>query len=124
MLALATFQAEAGSQEQFWLNLPTSHLKIERSPNGRSLPLSNYSPKEAIKYWLGCVVKTNEKIKISNTRKRQAVSLPPIEAAMNQVSFIPLDLETNDVKRCTDKGAKLAVVEVTFADGSTWKVDR
>lgn len=124
MMSLAAFQAEAGSQEQFWLNLPTSPLKIERSPNGRFITLSNYSSKEALKYRLGCVVKTYKDIKVIRKFSKEVDSIAPVDLANNQVSFILLDPTLEDVKRCTDKGAKLAVVEVTFADDSTWKINR
>jgi len=123
MITLAVFQVDVRSQEQLWLNLPTSPLRIERSPNGRFLTLSNYSSKKAIKYRLGCVVKTDDRIKIIGKKKVYLITLEPIDAVTNQVSFIPFDVAENDINRCSNRDARLAVIEVSFADDSTWKIN-
>lgn len=123
IIALAVFQVDVRSQEQPWLNLPASPLRIERSPNGRFLTLSNYSSKKAIKYRLGCIVTTDNRIKIIGRMKVNIITLEPADAVTNLVSFVPFDIAENDVKRCSNKDAKLAVVEVTFADDSTWRMD-
>ncbi len=123
LMALAVFEVGTKAQEQFWFNLPDSPLKIERSPNGRFITLGNYSFKESSKYRLGCVVTTDERIKVVSKFSEEIDSIAPFDSVNDQYSATLLDLTQEDVKKCTNKGAKLAAVEVVFADGSTWKID-
>lgn len=116
-------QTDKAISEEWWINLPSSPLRIARTPNGRLMTLSNHSSNRITQYQLGCVIKESDKVKVVCKMNRQKTDLLPADSVKGEVYFESLDSREKHKERCDKKNAKLAVVEVIFADGSVWKVD-
>jgi hypothetical protein len=107
--------------EVFWLNLPSSPLRIAATPNGRHLEARNHSTGTVAGYELGCVTQESGKTTIKSRFKSEEVNLGPVDQATGKVWFVEIDFKDRDL--CEHNDAKLAVVSVRFADGSHWTIN-
>jgi hypothetical protein len=100
------------------LNLPSSPLVISATPNGRYLIAENYSRGTVNEYQAGCVTEELGKVTIKTVFKavKGDVPLPSNDKRW----FSGMDLR--DMDSCTEKNAKLAVIRVSFVDGSEWRI--
>ena len=103
----------------FWVNLPSSPLRIAVSGNGRHLEARNHSFGTVAGYQLGCVIEESGRITVEARFETAKTDLGPVDPD-GKVWFTEIDLKYRDI--CREKNAKLAVVRVTFADGSEWTI--
>lgn len=115
------YQPETKAKDEFWLNLPSSPLRITMTPNERFLTLDNYSSKQISGYQLGCVIENHGGIKILSRMKPNKTVLEPADPANQQVHFISLGTYTENLEVCRKRKAKLAVIEVTYSNGDKWE---
>jgi len=103
--------------QQSWLNIPSSPLEIRFSPSKRDMELFNRSSGHVTGYRIGCVREVGQRLKV--LRK-----LPVVQTNLETgtVLISSVTVYTDSVGRCTRDKAKLAVVEVSFRDGSLWRV--
>ena len=103
------------------LNLPSSPLKIGVSANGRHLEITNYSAGTVVGYQMGCVTEESGKIKVESrfSSVKMKNELGPAEPG--KVSFTAVD-EFRSRDLCKEKSMKLAIISVSFADGSEWMI--
>lgn len=106
------------AQAKALLNLPSSPLTIGVTPNGRYLIAENYSRGTVNEYQAGCVTEELGKLTVQSLFKPLKVELPPPSDGKRW--FAGMDFR--DLNSCSDKSAKLAVIRVSFADGSEWKI--
>jgi hypothetical protein len=103
------------------MNLPSTPLKLSRSA-GSILVVKNVSPSQVISFRIGCVLGEGEKIRILSKREESAVKLdPPNDKGMSRYIFGAFH---SPAEYCEPSEAKLAVVEVSFADGAKWMVQQ
>jgi hypothetical protein len=107
---------QAESQE-WWLNVPSSPLEIRFSPSKRDMELFNRSSGHVTEYRLGCVREVGQSLKVLRKLPLVETNLETGKVLINSVTVY-----TDSVEVCTRDKAKLAVVEVSFRDGSIWRV--
>jgi hypothetical protein len=115
--AKRSLQGEGGAQAL--LNLPSSPLKLQITTNGRHLEADNVSGGTVIEYQTGCVAEEPGKITIQSQFKPVKLELLPAGPG-KALWFTEIDFK--DLYFCRDKNSKIAVVRVSFADGSEWKI--
>jgi hypothetical protein len=98
-----------------WVNLPSAPLIFMPSPSRRDLSLINRSTGRIIKYRLGCLLSGNDNIRVIKRMRLLNTDLLTNRALLNSTSVYE-----NEIEVCSKKSAKIGVVEVVFADGSTW----
>jgi hypothetical protein len=108
-------QSEVGTKEVFWLNLPSSPLRIAVDSNGRHLELRNQSSGAVTGYQLGCVTEESGKIKV-----QRRFELLEMKNELAAGWFTVDDFKYRDL--CKEKKAKLAVLRVGFSDGAEWNI--
>jgi hypothetical protein len=113
---------EVTSQE-WWINVPSSPLEFKLFPNKRFLGLTNRSTGRVVQFRLGCVIQGRDLIRVVRKATVTKTDLAASGAAGQQFYFKDVSSYAEDRKCCAKENAKLAVVEVNFADGSTWKVN-
>jgi hypothetical protein len=115
-------QSSAQEKEAFWVNLPSSPLRIALGPNQRDLELRNHSSGVVTGYQLGCVTEESGKIRVQSRFESVEMKneLGPPDPRTGKLWFTVSDLKYRDL--CNEKKAKLAVVSVSFADGSQWMI--
>jgi hypothetical protein len=96
------------------MNIAGTPLELKITENKRHILLSNVSPVRVVGYKLGAVAYKKGVPVLVRVSARIEVSLDVHEAAIN-----PKVVE-DELDYCRRKKAKLAVVEVIFADGSVW----
>jgi hypothetical protein len=104
-----------GEDEAFLMNLAGAPLTLNISENKRDIFLSNITSIQIISYKLGSISKKKGVLTITRVTASLPVNLKVNEAAIN-----PKDVD-EELGYTRKKKAKLAVVEVTFADGSIWE---
>jgi len=117
-------QADLHKDDTFWVNLPSCPLRISLSANNRFLTLDNHSDKQVLRYRLGCVVEEQGKYRVLRKMKVERTNLVPVDPANDKISFESLDPHKEFSKMCKKGAGRLAVIEVGFIDGSTWKAPR
>lgn len=100
---------------------PSLPARIGYMPLGAYCTLENHSAKRIVRYRLGCVVEERSRIKILSKRKEEVSDLPPADSSKSRISFTALSV-SRIKNKCVAKGAKVAVVEVNFADGTAWNL--
>jgi hypothetical protein len=108
-------QSGAQEDEVFWINLPSSPLRLGLDRNRRFLEVRNHSSGAVTGYQLGCVTEESGKIKVQSR-------FEPLEMKKELAAgwFTVDDFKYRDL--CSEKKAKLVVVLVSFADGSQWMI--
>lgn len=101
--------------EEWWINIPSSPLKLGLTENQRFVVLSNLSSSRIIQYRLGCIEEREGGFRVIGRLKATRTDL-----VTNQTIINPVGLD-EDKKGCDKKRGKIAVIEVEFADGSIWK---
>ncbi|MCM3872566.1 MAG: hypothetical protein ND895_17930 [Pyrinomonadaceae bacterium] len=122
---LAESQTAAPVKPNWWVNLPSSPLKIDLVV-GQGYGLSNFSEGSVVRYRTGCVVWKKEKLEIT---KRGPLRYTPV--SMKPINLSRTPYETHSLlegsgftaERCNGR-AKTAIIEVLFDDGSVWKAQR
>ena len=100
------------------LNFASAPLKLVTYPNGYNV--TNTSKATILRYMLGCASEEAGKVKITYVLPAEQVSLAP----GYQRGASTIDNPEESIFQCvTKRKLKLAVVEVYFADGATWKVE-
>lgn len=118
-----TQQTDGVSPQDWWINIPSSPLEFNLFPNKRFLGLTNRSTGRVVQFTLGCVTQDGDKIRAVCKATVTKTDLAASSTAGQQLYFKDVSAYAEDRKCCDKASAKLAVVEVNFADGSTWKVD-
>lgn len=116
-------QTDRAIADEWWINLASSPLRITRTASGRVVTVSNFSSGSINQYQLGCVTKEAGKLRVKRKMKAQITNLQPVDAVKGEVYFESLDLREKYQELCGKENAKLAVIKVTFIDGSVWKVN-
>jgi hypothetical protein len=106
------------SPDKWWANVTDSPLRLTVSTGERFLYLSNSTSKKIRAYKLGCVLDKEGRWTVLSEFDERAVDLEPHQSLLNGVGVYDSERST-----CGEKGAKLAVVTVTFSDGTKWKAD-
>jgi hypothetical protein len=109
-------------KDDFILNRATFPARIGYMPLGAYYTLENHSDKRIIHYRLGCVVEESRALKVVYRDKEQIIDLPSADPSTKSVPFVYIGLRQLKGK-CLSKGAKAAIVEITFSDGSVWKIN-
>jgi hypothetical protein len=106
-----------GRQEdkKLLMNLPSSPLTLNLSESKRDLLLGNGSNKRVVKYRLGEVAQKKDKLVVVHRSEPITIDLSANETLIN-----PSEVE-QELKFSLRKKTKLAVVEVTFSDGTVWQ---
>ena len=113
-------QISSTCREDIFPDRTNSPARIGYMPLGAYCTLENHSDKRIVRYRLGCAIEENGRVKILNKKKEKAIDLPPADPSKSAFPFTYLSIR--QIKKCcTSKGAKIAIVEVTFADGSSWR---
>lgn len=112
----------AASRSDLFFDRPNLPARIGYTPLGAYPTLENHSDKGVIRYRLGCVLEENGQLKIPAKRKEEVTDLPPANISKTSIPFTALSLREIK-KECSAKKAKIAVVDITFADGTTWKLE-
>jgi hypothetical protein len=107
-------QSKRSKSNDMCLDIPSSPLKLECSSD--SYFLRNYSTERIVKYRLGCVVQENLKYKVVDKRPYNDANLEP-----NRKKFLLVNSSHGFPEELCKAEAKLAVVEVLFADDGVWK---
>ena len=102
-------------EDEWWANLPSSPLVMLGSPSKRDVSLENRSGDIIISYTMGCVIRTGTRWRVLRKLRRTNTNLEPGKALLNSASTYARSRE-----ECSERKAKLALVEVYFADGTTW----
>jgi hypothetical protein len=104
------------------LNLPSSPLRLRVANNDRDLEIINHSFGTVTGYQLGCVVAEASKIKVENRFPAVKLKneLDPADPLDKKEWFTVTDFSFRDL--CREKVDKLAVICVSFADGSEWMI--
>jgi hypothetical protein len=110
---------EVDTRAQGLVNQPSSPLRIGVSSNGRHVEADNVSSGTVIEYQTGCVAEEVGKITIRSQFKPVKVELAPAGSG-KALWFTEIDFK--DLDLCREKNAKLAVIRVSFADGSEWRI--
>lgn len=116
------FSCVAQAQEKFWLNVPDSPVVIDTDSTKRHTELINYAPKDIVRYRCGCVVLDGEKITQLATFDEKEASIAGRISADDSLSFTLLDVSQAEIRKCKNKNAKVAVVEVSFVSGGRWRI--
>lgn len=102
------------------LDAPSAAYKLSASYNGSGYEFCNNSDTRVVKFRLGCVEKKNGELKILSKRKIEEIDLPPADenhivckSWSSNHGFFPGEV-------C--KKGKLAIVEVTLANGAVWNL--
>jgi hypothetical protein len=108
-------QSSAHEDKVFWINLPSSPLTIGLDRNRRHLEVRNHSSGVVMGYQLGCATEESGKIKVHR-------NFDPVEIknGLDPGWFTVSDFKYRDL--CSEKKANLAVVSVSFSDGSQWMI--
>jgi len=114
-------QTSKATPEEWWINLPSSPLRIKRSANGRHVDLINSSSASINQYQLGCATIEVGKVRVQRKMKAQITNLLPADSVKGEVYFESLDSREKYKERCYKDNSKLAVIKVSFVDGSVWK---
>lgn len=120
---LVVQQTEARSRAEWWINIPSSPLEFRLFPNKRFLGLANRSTGRVVEFTLGCVTQDGDKVRMVHQATATKTDLASNSASGKQLYFKDVSAYAQDRECCNKATAKLAVVRVTFADGSTWKVE-
>lgn len=115
-ITVAQHATNSPTPQDFWVNLESSPLVFEINESRRVLYLSNYGLKRVSSYRLGCVSSTPAKVRILRKMPVTIADLEPNQWLLNSVYVY-----AKDKARCDKVQGKLAVVEVTFSDGTHWK---
>lgn len=118
-----THQADVVTPQDWWFNVPSSPLEFSLFPNKRFLGLTNRSTGRIVQFALGCVTQDGDKIRAVCRATVTKTDLAASSTSGQQLYFKDVAAYSEDRKCCDKAKAKLAVVEVNFADGSTWKID-
>ncbi|GEM_PF-5501217 len=106
-----------------WLNIPSAPLQFRAHPNGRNYAIANVSDARIVRYRVGCVVQEADGLKILSKRPAQEKDLAPLDRVKNEAaSEIVMSSHGNWGKPFCEGEAKLAILEVAFADGGFWKI--
>jgi hypothetical protein len=108
-------QSGAQEDEVFWINLPSSPLRLGLDRNRRFLEVRNHSSGVVTGYQLGCATEEAGKIKVHRNFESGE-----IKNGLQPGWFTVSDFKYRDL--CSEKKAKLVVVLVSFADGSQWMI--
>ena len=103
--------------EEWSLNVPSTPLQIGFSPSKRDMELLNRSSGHVNQYRLGCVRQAGEHTGVLRKFPSIKADLPSGKALINSVT-----LYEEKVQDCRRDKAKFAVIEVSFRDGSIWKL--
>jgi len=116
----------APCQEQVIYNALGAPVRLKMSPNGKYVEVTNHSDKEVKALKFGCVVATTDGPVVKKTiESMEHFDLAHIDLAaeqeksrMNTFAFTTRD---EIVRQCKGLDSLLALVEVKFADGSSWE---
>jgi hypothetical protein len=117
-------QTDVEARNRGLSNLPSSPIRLSVSNSARYLEVSNHSSGTVIGYQLGCVVDESGKIKVKSRFATVTLKdvLKPADPFDKREWFVATDLSFRDL--CQEKGDKLAVLSVSFADGGEWRLHR
>lgn len=106
-----------------WINLQSSPLMIEEPQNKRFFLLNNISRERIVNYTLGYVVKETNGVKVICIEKEKIINLRPQDLEKKVSEKEILSVPNDVLERCIQLQAKIAVVQVVFADGAVWKAN-
>ena len=112
-LQAAGFQA----REELCLRIGSAPVLIECADNG--FVLSNSAAKSVVSVRLGCVQVNGDTILVHNCGELVACDLPPTVPRLPGPRRVLITGASHGFPDACSSG-RLAVVEVTFADGSSW----
>jgi hypothetical protein len=125
-VVLITGQAQqvngAKTQEEWWINLSSSPLEFKVFPNDRFLALFNRSGGHVVEFKLGCVIQNKGRARAISKTTGIKTNLAAASASGQQMYFKDVLSYAEETERCRKESAKLAVIEVVFADGAIWMV--
>jgi hypothetical protein len=121
LVTVSAFSSSALPQsapDELWTNIPSCPLKVTFTPSKLFTLLRNRSSGRIVRYRLGCAVDPRDGHGYRVLRKTAWIStnMEPGKVGINLSSVY------SRIGRCADSGGHLAVVEVVFQDGATWKV--
>ena len=120
---VSTLQPVAVTPGGWWIDIPSAPLEFYPFPNNRFLGLTNRSKGRVVEFTLGCVTQDEDKVRVVCIATVTETDLAAAGTSGQQMYFKDVSAYAEDRTCCDKANAKLAVVEVTFADGSTWRVD-
>jgi len=109
--------AESQPSVELCLNIGSAPVRIECSDNG--FLLSNSASKSVVSLRLGCVQVNGDAILVHDCRERVTCDLPPAGSRLDGSRQVLMIGASHGFPDACSTG-RLAVVEVTFADGSSW----
>jgi hypothetical protein len=115
-VADAQLTNNSGSDD-WWVNIESSPVRIDRSHKGDLLLFANYSSKRVLQVQVGCIMTNENQLKIKKRGKLDKIDLSPIDSAGN-VSLQILGSYDRYCDYC--RKSKLSVIKVKFADASSW----
>ncbi len=112
----AQASAPVTSDREQWVNLPGSPVLLTKSYKNRLLIAINKSKETLVKLRFGWVSQHNDEISIR-------LAVKPRETVVKSGTFVGV-VWIDDLEACAaEKNLRLAVVEVNFEDGSSWKTE-
>jgi hypothetical protein len=122
-MSLMSQSLSKGELEQKWLNRPSAPLQFTAAPLGNVYAIGNRSDARVIRYQLGCVLAEGDAIRILNRRPDESVDLAPMDRTNKEVhSKMIFSSKGAWQQPFCESTAKLAVLEVEFSDGGTWRI--
>ena len=109
--------AESPPSVELCLHIGSAPVRIECGNNG--FLLSNAAAKSVVSLRLGCVQVNGDAILVHDCRERVACDLPPADSRLDGSRRVLMTGASHGFPDACSTG-RLAVVEVTFADGSSW----
>ena len=109
----------------YFLNVPSAPLIVKMSPGGSTeIPyqwLENTSRGTIINFQTGCVTQNTAKIEIFDNHRPITIKIGPADSNDNQL-FLPRGSHDGYLALQCSAPKKVAVLEVTFADGGRWSI--
>jgi hypothetical protein len=110
-------QSQQKKFEDLWISIPSSPLEIRFNSSRRYSLLNNRSSGRVVAYRVGCVIGDQaEKLKVVREAEPVATDLQPGKVLINSIR-----VHAGEMERCHEMKTQLAVIQVSFKDGSTWK---
>ena len=103
--------------QEWSFNVPSSPLEIRFSPGKRDMQFFNRSSGRVSQFRLGCVRQVGESTKILHRFSAVKSDLLAGKALINSLTVYDANIQ-----HCSAVRTKFAVIEVSFRDGSMWRV--
>jgi hypothetical protein len=125
----AAFVVATQSQKYLLYDSGKGPVRMEVTESGKQIQVVNYSDLEVKQLALGCVTEPHDgkvtvetKIESLEYFDLKRMSLRPAGRKNQLFSLFGFSTEESSVRGCRALGLKIAVVEVVFTDGSSWKI--